>query len=534
MTSTRIRIAAVAALAVAVVVVVVLLVSGGSDKASKPIGGNENGDPATIAPASSLAYATTYVRPTGANAASVDRLLQKLLGTPDTGARLRTLGALALGRSLAPGDIEPWLGRRAAVAFTALGGAPRGGRASAALIVASKDDGKAQDALDKARDASPDKEAEKSFLGVGYTVNPRGEASALVGHFVVLGTEQAVRAVIDGSKGRSLATASPGYRRALATRAAGSLGAFYVDVPRVVVAIRRARPLSGDNAQALDALLGATLLGPLSGVVSPTTTGLRVDASMLLGGEAGSALNASPLAFLASMPTDSWLAAAASGAGTAVSNAVDAAIGGGLLGGAIRFGLEQRVRSGTGLDLDNDVIDALGDLGLFGRGVRPAQTGIGVVVDPSKSGVLESAVPRYAGFVSRQRPGLTPSKVPVAGGTGIALSGPGLMKPLALLARGDRGVAAYGIPTARAGLSPGAGVGTTAGFRRARAKLEGLPMLAYLSIEPLVARLDAAGARRGRGFADVEPALRRLDYGVLGVRRNGPRLVFRGFLEAKP
>jgi hypothetical protein len=254
---------------------------------------------------------------------------------------------------------------------------------------------------------------------------------------------------------------------------------------------------------------------------------------MLLGGDAGSALNASPLGFLAKMPTDSWLAAAVGGAGTAVSAAVDAAIGGGLLGGAIRFGLEQRVRSGTGLDLNNDVIDALGDLGLFGRGVRPAQTGVGVVVEPGKSGVLESAVPRYADFLTRQRPGLVPSKVAVAGGTGIALSGPGLPKPLALLARGDRGVAAYGIPTARAGLNPGAGVGTTAGFQRARAKLAGIPMLAYLSIEPLVARLKAGGAQKSRGFTDVEPALRRLDYGVLGVRRAGPRLVFRGYLESK-
>jgi len=533
MDRTRLRIAAIVALAVAAVVLVVLLVAGGGDdKGSTPSGGNENGDPATIAPASSLAYATTYVRPTGADAAPVDRLLQKLLGTQDTGARLRTLGAPAVGRHLSPDDIEPWLGRRAGVTFTSL--AVAGGRSQAALIVASKDDGKAQDALDKAREASPDKETERTFRGVDYAVNARGEATALVGHFVVLGTERAVRAVIDGSEGRSLAAASPGYRRALGVRAAGSLGAFYVDVPRIVRILRSAPQLSGDNAQAVDAILGATLLGPLSGLVSPTPTGLELDASMLLGGDAGSALNSAPLAFLASMPADSWLAAGMSGAGEAVQNAVDAAVGGGLLSGAIRIGVEQRIKSSTGLDLDNDVIAALGDLGLFGRGVRRAQTGLGVVVTPRQSGVLEDAVGRYAEFLIKQRPELAPARVDVPGGQGISLTAPRMPKPLALLARGDRGVAAYGVPTARAGLSPGAGIGSTAGFRRARAKLGGIPMLAYLSIEPLVARLKARGTEGARrGFGETEPALRRLDLGVLGVRRAGQRLVFRGYLETK-
>jgi hypothetical protein len=546
MNSVRIRIAALVALAVAVVVVVVLLVSGGGgDNGSGPSGGNENGDPATVAPASSLAYATAYVRPTGPNAASVDRLLQKLLGTQDTGGRVRTLGALALGRNLTPDDIEPWLGRRAGVAFTSLGGAgagaaggaagalPGAGSAQAALIVASKDDGKAQDALDKARDASPDKETEKSFEGVDYAVNSRGEASALVGHFVVLGTERAVRSVIDGSKGRSLAT-SLAYRRALGARAAGSLGAFFVDVPRVVRAIRAARPLSPDNEQAVDALLGATSLGPLSGLVEPTPTGLRMDASMLLGGDAGRNINASAAAFLASMPTDSWLAAGFSGAGAAVGAAVDAAVGGGLFGGAIRFGVEQRIKSSTGLDLNNDVIDALGDLGVFGRGVRPAQSGVGAVVRSRKPDVLEDAVPRYAGFLGTQRPGLTPTDVPVpGGGKGVSLTSPAMKVPIVLLARGDRGVAASGLATARAGLSPGEGVGSTPGFRAARSKLAGVPMLAYLSIEPLVARAKAGGASRSQDFRLAEQALRKLGFGVVGVRRAGERLVFTGFLELK-
>ena len=533
MSSTRIRIAALVALAVAIVVVVVVLVSGGGgDDASKPSGGNENGDPATVAPASSLAYATFYVRPTGANAASTDRLLQKLLGTQDTGSRLRTIGALALGRDLSPEDVEPWLGRRAGVTVTSLAGTPRG-RSNAALIVASKDDGKAQDALDKARDASPEAESERSFRGVDYAVNTRGEASAIVNHFVVLGTEQAVRAVIDGSKGRSLANASPGYRRALGTRAVGSLGAFYVDVPRIVRVLRSSPALSGDNAQAVDAFLSATLVGPLSGLVAPTPTGLRVDASMLLGGEAGGVLNSAPLAFIASLPTDSWLAAGMTGAGEAVQNAVDAAVGGGLLSGAIRFGVEQRIKSTTGLDLNNDIIAALGDIGLFGRGVRPAQSGVGAVVRSRESGVLEDAVPRYAQFIASRRPGTTATEVPVPGGKGVSLTAPRMKMPLVLLARGDRGVAASGLATARAGLNPGAGVGSTAGFRRARAKLGGIPMLAYLSIEPLVARAGAAPGARQRGFAEVEPALRRLDFGVLGVRRVGPRLVFQGYVEAK-
>jgi hypothetical protein len=233
------------------------------------------------------------------------------------------------------------------------------------------------------------------------------------------------------------------------------------------------------------------------------------------------------------MPADSWLAAAFSGAGEAVQAAVDAAVGGGLFGGAIRFGVEQRIKSSTGLDLNNDVIAALGDLGLFGRGVRPAQTGIGGVVRSRQSGVLEGATPRYADFISRQRPGLTASKVAVPGGQGISLTSPRMRMPLVLLARGDRGVIASGLPSARAGLAPGAGVGSTPGFRAARSKLGGVPMLAYLSIEPLVARAKAGGAGVNAPFRQLEQSLRRLDFGVLGVQRVGERLVFRGFLELK-
>ena len=485
--------------------------------------GDENGDPATVAPARTLLYATAYLRPRGSLKASVDPFLARMLATAQPDGPLRKLVDRLLARSGSglgfEEDIRPWLGRRAALAAVPVGA----GRTDAVLIFASRNDDAAREALGK----RPGSGSERTYREARYTVDRNGNAVGLVGHFVVFGGEAAFRATAEGAAGASLAEA-PAYRTALGDRAGAALGAAYLDVPALWRDLLAS--LSDDQRTAAAALLAALRIGPASGLLEARGDRLVFDASMPLSGPGAPEVLGAP-ALLDRLPGDVWAAAGLPRVGDAVRRLVDAAIGGGLLGGAVRIAVEERVREQTGLSLSNDVEDALGDVAAFERGVRPGRRAGGVVVRTDDPEALGDALENYAELLRRRSPGSRVSEASVAGATGFALrrpAGPALF----LLARGDRGVLAEGEAAARAALSPRPALGATPLFDAARDALLPFGVSAFLAVAPAVAAARGSSGAGDPDFRAVEPLLRRLRFAAAGARRQGGRVVARFVLVA--
>ncbi|MGI8595391.1 MAG: DUF3352 domain-containing protein, partial [Solirubrobacteraceae bacterium] len=491
---------------------------GGGDKRRA---GDEDGDPATVAPARTLFYATAYLRPRGAVKASVDPFLARVLATAQPDGPLRELVERLLARSGAglryEEEVRPWLGRRAALAAVPTGP----GSTDAVLIFASKDDDAARQALDR----RPGRGPERTYREARYSVDRNGNAAGLVGHFVVFGGEAALRATAEGAAGTSLAEA-PAYRTALGDRAGAALGAAYLDVPALARDLVASLP--DDQRTAVAALLGTLRIGPASGLLDARGDRLVVDASMALSGPGAPEAVGAP-SLLDDLPGDAWAATGLPRVGDAVRKLVNAAIGGGLIGGAVRIAVEERVREQTGLSLSNDVEDALGDVAAFERGVRPGRRAGSVVVRTDDPDALADALENYAELLRRRTPGLQVSEASVAGAKGFVLKRP-TGAPLFLLERGDRGVLAVGEAAARTALSPRLALESTPLFAAAETALQPFPVSAFLAAAPAVAAARATGGAGDPDFRALEPVLARLRFAAAGARRQGGKVVARVFL----
>jgi hypothetical protein len=232
---------------------------GGCGGSSSPAKGP---DPARVVPASAALYAEATVRPSGTLASSARAAGQALTHQADP--YLRLLGALQLPGAPAldfKRDLSPWLGTQAGL-FVSGGGGSRARAAVASLLSSLAQailSGSGQISFPFAPPAAPaagaggaegallldatDSHAAEKFLhaqaaragahaasyrGVSFQTGAGGVALGLVHGFAVIGTESALRAVIDTTAGApSLASASS-YATLRAAAPAGELGHVYM------------------------------------------------------------------------------------------------------------------------------------------------------------------------------------------------------------------------------------------------------------------------------------------------------------------
>ncbi len=218
-------------------------------------GGDAGADPAKVAPKNSLVYVEAQVRPEGDQKDAVDAIAKKVLGVDNPGTRIQTLLDQSIKDSDSKltyeNDIKPWLGQRAAVAVTSFAANGRG--AQAAGIFASKDNGKAKDAINKLADEQKPKPSTRKYEGVEYRFADN-TAVGLVGDYVVAGTESGFKAVVDASKGDSLADNSQ-YSSA-AKNASDKLGFGFIDTKAVLDALGASGQLPGGSSS-LQGVIGA-------------------------------------------------------------------------------------------------------------------------------------------------------------------------------------------------------------------------------------------------------------------------------------
>jgi Protein of unknown function (DUF3352) len=401
-------------------------------------------DPASVAPAGSIAYVEANVRPQGNVRDGAVAAARKVLRVQDPGAELRKLidRGLRNGSKLRDAsyarDVEPWIGDRIGVSvrMPALDkSAP-----DVVAIIAARDTSALRNELKRLRRGG-DIRAGGTYRGVTYDVGTRdGSPTAVAGNFLVIASSMsAFRATVDAWRGDSLAEDSR-FQDAVDAAPDDALAFAYADPKAIAAAVDRSKNappaarrffaryrdadpiLASLTANADQIEIEAS--GP-SNLVEPASS----DASVTVG----------------QLPGDSWLALATPPLGPLIRTALDG-IGGHAQAAAL-------VRDNLGLDLDRDLLEPLDGLGVFARGASPLDLGGGVLLQMTSGAAAQRLLTRLQTLVAASRDVLV-QPAAAGGGRGFQAQIPQSPQPIVVLAKGDKLAAGYAASSARDLLEP--------------------------------------------------------------------------------
>jgi hypothetical protein len=487
-----------------------------------PVAGCGNGDEAAsgaseLAPAGAAFYGEATLKPEGDQKEAVDAILAKFPGGGQAGDKLEELiehGLRESGAGITFGDdIEPWLGDEAA--FFASGLAPSGQfRASAALIATEEED-RAQQALEKSAEG---KITRRTYNDVEYMVDEsQGEANAaaVFDGFVVLGNEAGVKAAIDAGEGDSRLSDDDSFKNAVADAAADRLGLLYLNSPELSKTIQQAgAPLPESFEQFLDEPYVATLDADKDGVLFEATIPEELGKALTFFGQ-GSEL-------LTDMPADSWLALGQTDFGKLLDFYVEGFSG--TLGG--RDAIRQQFEAATGLDLERDVLDWMGDFAVFVRGTSVPELDGAVVIettDEAASGRFIAALARLAKSEAQGDVRIGPLAAP-GGGDGFTATGSEIPKPIHVFQRDGRVVFAYGDAAAKDAVDAPDKLGDSPEFRATRDSLGDYDVSFYLVMQPILQLVESGAVDTDADYQRAKPYLEAISALVGGTSGDGDSL----------
>lgn len=407
-------------------------------------------DPASAVPASAALYAGAIVRPEGSlqkRASAAGRAL-----THQADPYLRLLGALQTPNSGSldyKRDVAPWLGTRAGVFLSSgggsseaaisrllalvqqglLGSSPSGGSfpfaahsAEGAIVLDTRDTAKARSFLQTlAKRAGAHT---SSYRGISYQLGS-GIAFGIVSRLAVIGTEPALRSVIDTTAGGGLALAhSPGYAKLQGVAPGGALAHLYANPGAVSEGASKSQ--GQGTASALALLAGQRLLNvslvPTSSSFALDLDGLAPDSS---GSGSSGLLAASPDASraLGELPEESWLAVGLGDLGATLSSNAHALKGLSSLGSLLTGSSNSAPSAGLSVpglvegllkpltvlgantaEAKRDFASWMGSAGLFASGTGLLELRGGVVIE-SKNPARSRAAVAKLGAMLRQAGG---------------------------------------------------------------------------------------------------------------------------------
>jgi hypothetical protein len=513
---TRPRAGAVAAVCAALAAVPVAAGCGESAR------GNADGDPASLVPRSAPLYGEAVVRPEGDQRVRLDALLRRILRTDNPGAKLEKVFDDATRKNgiTYARDVKPWLGKRVGAFLAGLsGGHPQG-----AAIIATTDTPKALETLRKGETVR----ASKTYRDVAYQVLARGPALAGVGDFAVIGTEGAVRQVIDTSKD----SGKSDYGDARGQAGTDGLATVYIDPDALLGVLESSGKIDPAIAAALHQAVAGAAGRAIAASVQPQDAGFDVTAAAIglaksstAGGDAAGAL--------ASVPGDAWLAVGLGNIGGKLDDLIAQTGRSGALAGIGIDVLLGQFRQESGIDIRKDVLSWMGDGALFVRGSAKGRVGGALVVrskDPGRSAAL---IPKLAAYLRKQNVQVTDlhGVTGVDQGIGVKLNG---APEILAAAAGNRFVVAVGRSSLQAALRPAGRLGANAAFRRAAGHLAGgIRPAFFFDIAPVLTLIDHSSKGNDPGFKKAEPYLRAFTVIVAGAKRDGDIGRLRAFVGVR-
>jgi len=461
-----------------------------------------------LVPAGAVVYGEADIKPEGDQKRAIDSILSKFPGGGDNGDKLKDLIEKGLRESDAPisfkQDIEPWLGDEAA--FFAAGLSGTGQPEATAGLIATTDEGKARDALEKSTEG---KVVKHDYKDVEYLTDDSGEAGAVFDGFLVLGTEAGVKAAIDTSKGGKQLSDDPDFEKATENAASDRLGLLYVNSPEFLQAAREGgTPLPESFNKFFEEPIVATADADDDGVVFEANVPAELAQSFAFFGESSD--------MLADMPEDSWLAFGQKDFGKLIDFYADAFAG--VAGG--REAIDRQFKAATGLDLNKELA-WMGDFGIFVRGTTLANLDGALVIqtsDEAESKRFLTAVERLA---STQSNGSTQIEGR-SGGFTVTIDG--VPKPIEAFVQSGKVVFAYGNEAARDAVDSEDRLGDSPDFTAAKDSLGDYNVSAYVLMKPIFDLVDSTAAASDADWQDAKPYLEPLNALVAGTSGSGDDL----------
>ena len=506
--------------ALSVLCAAVALIAGGCGE-SGSAGGDDG--PSSLVPAGTAVYLEAAVRPEGDRRENALAAAGKIMGTDDPATKLRELVDKGLAEEglTWERDFAPWLGEDAGVWATNFQAA----EPSWAAIVESTDAEAAKAALGRFEKASPEDGPYKagSYGGVEYRMDAERVAAGVVDDFVVFGSEDAFKRVVDTRDGASLADEDR-YNNVIGELEDERLGHYYVDIAPLVDAAAKQDPEAARNLQQFKSFFPVDKLGPITGAFAADGDGMTLD-TVATGVPEGPFRNLAQMwsgdgsELLGELPGDAWAAFVLPKLGESADSLL--ANFAGALGGAA---IAAQVKQATGLDLQEDIFSWVGDVGLLVRGTDTASLDGALVIGSRDDARAEAAFAKLVGLIGKET-GAPPEPIEVAGAdTAFAIAAPGAPKKV-VIARGEgRVVAAFGEPAAAAALSPSAKLGDSDGFSAAREILgDDMDPAFLLSIADVIRVADATGGTDAE-FDKARPYLEALGVVTSGGSTDGDRV----------
>jgi hypothetical protein len=464
-----------------------------------------------LVPAGSVMYGEATLKPEGDQKEAVDAILDKFPGGGQAGDKLKDLIEKGMRESDAPisfkEDIEPWLGDEAAFFVSTLSRDAQ----SAAGLIATDDEDKAREALEKSAEGELRKQ---DYKDVEVLTDDSDEAGAVFDGFLVLGSEAGVKAAIDTSKGGKKLSEDESYTNALDDAADDRLGFFYMNSPELLRSLRESgTPLPDSFGKFFEEPLVATLDADKDGVTFEGTVPEEIGRASLFG-------QASDL--VEELPGDSWLGMAQTDFGKLIDFYVDAFAG--VAGG--RDAIEQELRSATGLDLQKDVIDWMGDFGIFVRGTSVSDLDGALIVETNDEDASDRFIAALARLARTQGQGtvrIGPLGAP-GGGKGFTAQGAEIPKPIHVFQKSGRVVFAYGDAAASDAISPGDTLGDSAEYTAARESLGDYDISFFLLANPILDLVESTEAATDADWQKAKPYLEPLSALVGGTSGDGDSL----------
>ncbi len=458
-----------------------------------------------LVPERAAFYGEATLKPEGEQKEAIDAILAKFPGGGGAGDKLKELIDKALRESDAPvsfsKDIEPWLGDEAAFFVSGMGN--DGNFKASAALVATEDEDAALEAVEKTGEGEISR---KTYKDVEYMTDESEEAAAVFDGYVVLGSEAGVKAVIDTKEGGETLSDAEGFQNALEDAAEDRLGLFFVNSPAIQASLQRAgTPMSESFDRLFREPFVATLDADRDGVTFEGSVPEDLGRISFFG-------QASDL--LPELPADSWLATAQTEFGQVLDFTIGAFAG--AVGG--RDTIEQQFKAATGLDLQEDVIDWMGDFGVFVRGTSVSELDGALLIetkDEAASGRFLDGIERLA----RTQGGGQLEIAPRSGGFTATMEG--VPQTIHAFQEAGRVVFAYGERAASDAIDPGEKLGDAPEFTEARDSLGDYDVSMFVLMQPIFDLVDSTESANDADWQEAKPYLEPLDALIGGTSGEG-------------
>jgi Protein of unknown function (DUF3352) len=381
-------------------------------------------------------------------------------------------------------------------------------------MLQAEDEDEAMEAVDKAAEGEA-RDAE--YEGVDLKRLPGGISAGVLDGWLVIGSRRGFELAVHASKGERSLEDSDQYSESTDDMEDDPLGFVYFDARAIIGAVPNGTRRLGAVAN--------LLLRPFVITFDADAEGVEVAATVPEAlGEALGILVGKGSKLMDDAPADAWFAAGSSDLGESLKTVLDVAsqeIGG-------RAVLGRRLHRATGLDLERDLLDWMGDAAYFVRGPSATTLSGAVVIESTDVNASYRALAAVGPLL---RPPSRFPREPVTapgGGNGFTVRVRELPEPVHYFERDGKVVVAYGNDAVRHVFEPSETLRESSAYRDAAESLgDGYDVSTYVRLGPIVRLLDSTPLADDDGWQQAKPYLEPLLALVAGAKKDGEDITAR-------